>query len=157
MCTHPDTETRHASPYVYQHADIKAHEFLHIRTQPHIHKNAHIYLQKHIDTYIFKCSNTYIRTLAHTYTRKATSSTPLLGMPFFGSRQLKAQKKHETARKRSAGVVDDQKSHVQKNTQFLPPSKRTGGLTRTKKGFLYGNPFYSFGSRQLIVTIECGH
>ena len=67
------------------------------------------------------------------------------GSLFFGSRQLKvaemdgragAKKKRETVRKRSAGAVADQnwsKIARSKKTQFSPPSKRTGGLTGTKK------------------------
>ena len=45
-------------------------------------------------------------------------------------------KKRETASIRSAGAVDDQKwSKIArpKITQFSAPSKRTGGLTGTKK------------------------
>ena len=82
-----------------------------------------------------------------------------LGKPlFFCSRQLEVAemdgwagaKKSEPARKRSAGAVDKNcpKLPVQKKTQFLPSSKRTGGLTGTdKKGF--PNVFFSVNTQSM--------
>ena len=50
----------------------------------------------------------------------------------------RAPPKSETVRKRSAEAVDDQKwskNRPSQKTQFSPPSRRTGGLTGTKKAF----------------------
>ena len=93
----------------------------------------------------FEFCNTIYHPITVVYTHHSIIyKTRIREALFFGSRQLKVaemdgrapKKKRETFRKRSAGAADDQDfSRIarSKKTQFSPPSKRTGGLTGTKK------------------------
>ena len=87
----------------------------------------------------------HISTKLRCHVKKLKHNTYITEAFVFGYRQLKVtemdgragvqKRKRETARKRSAGAADDQdfqKSPVQKKRNICP-SKRTGGLTGTKK------------------------